>query len=225
MKHPIAETELALYSTGDLSLWRSAVVRLHVMSCERCRSGAEAYRAHRNRLRGEAAKLPDGLNWDALAAEMTANIHLGLAAGECVTPHNARAGKRGKLISTFISSLTMPALTAWKPAAIAAGVTVLLVGAWWLNMPSSDTQSLKRALQRIADSGFSRGQRARLLDDRGPFVEISPSGIALHEKGAAIGIQSGVSPVGVSLSVRGSASARYVDSNTGQVTVTSVYVE
>jgi hypothetical protein len=224
MKHHVAEPELALYSTGDLSLWRRAAVRLHVARCESCRSGVEAYRSNRRALRRDADKMPDGLNWEMLAAEMTANIHLGLAAGECVTPHKTQAGKRGRLQS-FVSSLTMPALGAWKPAAIAAGVTVLLVGAFWLNMPSSDMQSLGRAFRRIADSGFSRPQRARLIDDRTPFVEISPAGIALHEKGAAIGLQSGATPVGVSLSVKGSASARYVDLNTGQVTVTSVYVE
>jgi hypothetical protein len=224
MKQHVAEPELALYSTGDLTLWRRAAVRLHVSRCASCRLEVEAYRSNREALLREAGKMPEGLNWDMLAAEMTANIHLGLAAGECVTPHKTQTGKRTPL-RALVSNLAMPALNAWKPAAIAAGVTVLLVGAFWLNMPSSDMQSLGRAFRRIADSNFTRQQRARLIDDRVPFVEISPSGIALHEKGAAIGLQSGATPVGVSLSVKGSASARYVDSNTGQVTVTSVYVE
>ena len=51
----------------------------------------DVYRHSRQRLKQAAAEMPEGADWDRLAAEMTANIRVGLAAGECVAP------RRGKL--------------------------------------------------------------------------------------------------------------------------------
>jgi hypothetical protein len=213
MKH-VADMELALYATGDLSPWRLALARLHVLRCERCAGRVEAFRADRRRLREAADALPEGVDWNALAAEMTANIHVGLAAGECVAPREKK-----------------PALWKWdwhwRPAAVTVGVAVLLVGAWWLNVPASDNQALTRIFGNIAHGGRGRlPQSVFSGDERGPFIEVSASGISVRENGSALGVsQSGVRPAAVSVSVQGSASARYVDADTGQVTITSVYVQ
>ena len=60
--------------------------------------------------------MPAGLNWDRLAEEMSANIHLGLEAGECVAPAKAiRFASTGELRSVM------------------AGMSIALVGAWFLN--------------------------------------------------------------------------------------------
>ena len=63
--------------------------------------------------------MPQGVDWDRLAAEMTANIHLGLeaanASGRCAPPKPERIG--------------------WRAAMVMAGLSVVLVGAWWLNPP------------------------------------------------------------------------------------------
>jgi hypothetical protein len=162
--------------------------------------------------------MPDGLDWDSLSAEMAANIRVGLAAGECVADPNLRK-REGTW--AFVRGWD------WRPAAAIAGVLVLLTGAWWLNVPSADNVSLRKAVGAIARGGRDRmPQFVRGLDDRVPVVEVNASGISVRENGGALGVsQEGSRPVTISVSVQGSASARYVDTDTGQVTVTSVYVQ
>jgi hypothetical protein len=206
MNRHVMETELALYAAGDLPVWRSALVRLHVRRCEECRSLVEALRADRQELRRSAGDMPSGLDWDQLAAEMTANIRVGLAAGECVTPRERKV-----------------AVLSWRPVAIAAGLIVLLAGAWWLNIPRTDTEAIGRALRDMATGGRTSATQ----EDRGPVVGASSTGVVLVENGdRRMGIdQGGLEPVMYSVSTQGSASARYVDQDTGQVTITATYVQ
>ena len=205
MRRHLAETDLALYAAGDLPFWRSALVRLHVRQCDGCRALVDALRADREELRRSADDMPANVDWDQLAAEMTANIRVGLAAGECVTP-------RERKVATI----------SWRPAAIAAGLVVLLAGAWWLNIPRTDTEVIGRALHNIATGGRSGFTQ----EERGPVVGASSNGVELLENGGRLGIeQSGLEPVMFSVSTQGSASARYVDQDTGQVTITATYVQ
>jgi hypothetical protein len=204
MNRHVAETDLALYAAGDLQLWRRAVVHLHVRRCSECSGLVEALRADRGQLRQSVDAMPESLDWEQLAAEMTANIRVGLAAGECVTPRERK-----------VSPIS------WRPAAIAAGLVVMLAGAWWLNIPSTDTEAIGRALRNLAT-----GQRSDSpQEESGPMVRASSSGVETRENGARLGIeQSGLQPVMFSVSTQGSASARYVD-DTGQVTITAAYVQ
>lgn len=200
-----AETDLALYAAGDLPFWRGAFVRLHVRRCDECRSLVEALRADREDLRRSNDAMPANVDWDQLAAEMTANIRVGLAAGECVTPRERKV-----------------AVISWRPAAIAAGLIVLLAGAWWLNIPRTDTETIGRALRNIATGGHANSPQ----EEHGPVVGASSSGVVLLENGGQIRIdQGGLEPVMYSVSTQGSASARYVDQDTGQVTITATYVQ
>jgi hypothetical protein len=208
MRH-LVETDLALYAAGDLPFWRGALVylrvRFHVRHCDGCRELVDALRADREELRRSADDMPANVDWDQLAAEMKANIRVGLAAGECVTPRERKA-----------------AAISWRPAAIAAGLMVVLAAAWWLNIPRSDTEVIGRALHTIATGGPANAPR----DERGPVVGASSSGVELLENGGRLGIdQSGLEPVMFSVSTQGSASARYVDQDTGQVTITATYVQ
>jgi len=197
----VAETDLALYVSGDLSLGRRALVRLHVSGCERCTRRVEAYRADRQAVRQVAGQMPD-VDWDRLASEMTANIHVGLAAGECVAP------RRRKVVTL-----------GWRPAAAMASLTVVLGMAWWLNMPPETTRSLTRALTAVWHGGAA-------APERGLVVEADSTGIELRENGNSLGVSQGSTrPVAVSVSVQGSASARYVNADTGQMTITSVYAQ
>ena len=203
------ETDLALYAAGDLPFWRGALVnlrvRFHLRQCDECRAFVEALRADRKELRRSADDMPAGLDWDQLAGEMTANIRVGLAAGECVTPRERKV-----------------AAISWRPAAIAAGVVVLLAGAWWLNIPRTDTEAIGRALRDMATGGRVNAP----LVERGPVVGASSTGVELLENGGRLRIeQRGLEPVMFSVSTQGSASARYVDQDTGQVTITATYVQ
>jgi hypothetical protein len=203
LKHP-AEIALSLFATGDLAWMERWNVRLHLARCAGCRELVDAYRSDREWVREESAELPEGVDWARLSAEMTANIRVGLAAGECVAPRRAH-----QAVSTY-----------WKPAAAMAGLSAVLAGAWWLNVPSAENESLLRVLRAIGQRGMSVGE------ERGPVVIASPAGIQLRENGGSLEIaQPGMRPVNVSIDAQGSASARYVDSDTGQVTITSVYVQ
>ena len=201
----VSEANLALYAAGDLPVGQRLATAWHVRRCEECRGLLQAFRADREGLGDSKDRLPENVDWDALSAEMTANIRVGLAAGECVTPRSAK----------------VVGLAWWQPVTAAAGVLVLLAGAWWLNIPRTDTETIGRAIRNIATGG-----RRIPLEERGPMVGASSSGVEFSENGGKLGIeQSGLQPVMFSVSAQGSASARYVDQDTGQVTITAVYVQ
>ena len=204
-----AETDLALYAAGDLPFWRGALVRWHVRRCNQCRVLVQALHADREELRRSADGMPASISknfdWDQLAAEMTANIRVGLAAGECVTP------RQRKVVAI-----------SWRPIAIAAGLIVIMAGAWWLNIPRTDTEAIARALRNMASGGRTVSRQ----EERDPVVGASSTGVELVENGGRLGIeQGGLQPVMFSVSTQGSASARYVDQDTGQVTITAAYVQ
>ncbi len=207
MKHP-SESLLAMYAAGDLAGFENLPerwkIRLHVSRCAGCRKLVDAYVADRAWFRGEAGELPEDVDWARMSAEMTANIRVGLEAGECVSPRRERAAT----------------MAYWKPAAAVAGLTAVLAGAWWLNIPPSDAQSLSRVFRAIGQRTVTMGE------DRGPVVEAGPNGVEVRQNGGSLEVsQDGVRPTNVSVDAQGSASARYVDTDTGQVTITSVYVE
>ena len=148
---------------------------------------------------------------------MAANIHVGLAAGECVAPRSRGVWKA-----------TLPAgggwRFSWRPVGLVAGIAVVMTAAWWLNMPPSDTQALSRAVTRVTHGIAHGGRWGVLSEDAGPVVEATPAGVQLRENGGALQVsQSGLRPLTVSVSMQGSASAHYIDTDTGQVTITSVY--
>jgi hypothetical protein len=208
MTHPL-QADLALYSTGDLPLWRRPLVRMHLAGCGGCRGWVAAFESDRESIRRLAAEMPQGVNWDRMAAEMSANVRVGLEAGECVA-----------------SRFHKPTIaTGWRVAAASAGVAILLVSAWWLNMPRADSIALGQAMRRLAQAGPWRGG-GLALEDRGPTVEVSASGIQLQQNGGTLGMSQGQErPVNVTLSVQGSARARYIDADTGQITITGVYAQ
>jgi anti-sigma factor RsiW len=219
MKIHAVEADLALFASGDLSPWRSALVRLHVARCAQCRETVDAFRSDRERLRQEASRMPPGLNWERLAAEMAANIRVGLEAGECVAPRRSKRAvwARGRLSFRHVSF-------GWKIAGAMTAAIALVALALWLNFPASDQAALGKAMsQLLRGRGALEGQAG---DDAGPVAEASPTGIELRENGGALRISQGdLRPVDVSVSAQGSASARYVDADTGQVVITSVYVQ
>ena len=221
MKAHEVETDLALFATGDLSPWRSALVRFHVGRCAQCRETVDAFRKDRERLRQEASRMPPGVNWERLAAEMAANIRVGLEAGECVAP---RRSKRAVWTRGYWS---IPHVSfGWRIAGALTAAIALVVLALWLNFPASDQAVLGKAVGQLLSGRGALNLEGKAGDDRGPVAEASPTGIELRENGGAVRISQGdLRPVNVSVSAQGSASARYVDADTGQVVITSVYVQ
>jgi hypothetical protein len=207
MRHPL-ETDLALYATGDLSLGLRLKTLLHVRGCNDCRARVEAFRLDQDRLLDTAEELPPGVNWDRLAAEMKANIRVGLVAGECV--------------SLGAEQDAPASVWNWKPAAAVGGLMLVFTAAWVLNLPPSDVDVLQRAWNRAATGKAG----VPVMQDRGPVVAASSEGIEFRENGSALGVSTGAAkPIAVSVSFNGSASARYVDDDTGQVTIATVYTQ
>ncbi len=187
MRHPDQAT-LALHAGGDLgpfARWRTA---RHVARCESCREEVAAFDEVRQSLPG-LAEVPD-LQWNRLAAEIKANVRLGLAAGECVRSvdpplRESTLFNRGRALVAF------------------ACAAVLLVTGMVLERPVPTA--------------------AR---EEGPLVQNTQNGIEVTAGGETLGLtNNGVQRVTYSLDAQGSMGARYVDPETGYVTINTVYVQ
>jgi len=188
MKHP-AEMQLALFAGGDLDLLGRWRVRRHLLACDYCRREVESLRHATGQFRIDAVEMPSGLDWDRLAAEMTANIHVGLEAGECVAGASIR-----------------PERTGWKAAAVMAGMTCALLAAWWLN-PVPKRQPYEMRASHVEMRTTSSGIQ---LNENGNTLTL------LHTRGRQKPII---------ISAPGTLRARFVDNETGQVTINNVYTE
>jgi hypothetical protein len=123
--HPDPAT-LALHAGGDLGWFQAWRTERHVASCGECADEIAAYRALSASL-PELTNPPD-LPWNRIASEMSANIRLGLAAGECVR-EGAGPARRFPL---FVSARAAVAL---------AGVVALLVTGLVLERPTPSIMS------------------------------------------------------------------------------------
>lgn len=198
MRHPF-EADLALYAGRDLNGWKRFSIAWHVRHCADCRASVESFRDVQQQWAATVDELPEDVDWNKLSAEMTANIHLGIAAGECVATASERAAaevRRG---------------WNWQPAAIAAGLALVFSAAWWLNMPPRGIPVMHAGAPSYA------------FEDHGPIVAASQDGIEFSENGSHLGVKMSEAPVSVSVSFNGSASARYVNEDTGVVTIATVY--
>ena len=186
MKHPNQAT-LALLAGGDLGFLARWRAERHLAECDRCRSELDAYRRLRE-VTTELAEVPE-IPWNRLAAEMKANIRLGLMAGECVRPEKPRLHEtawftRGRAVVAFAS----------------AGA--LLVAGLILERPAPHVASNEIVLQA------------------------TPNGIQVTGQDQALGLMhEGAQNVTYTVGAQGSMRARYVDPQTGLVTINNVYVE
>jgi len=90
----------------------------------------------------------------------------------------------------------------WRAAAALASVAVVVIGGWWLHIPHT----------------------ANAPDD--VVLAATPAGIELKDEGGALTmLHSDAEMAVVSVSAEGSMTARFVDEETGQVTINHVYVE
>jgi anti-sigma factor RsiW len=183
--HP-PETSLALYASGDagpIEQWR---MQRHVAACAECRETVAKYSALRSEIT-EADAAAD-VSWNKLAAEMRANIRLGLEAGECVNPPARHFGFLGA-----------------RSLAACGSLAVLLVAALWLERPAPRVAQKQDADQIVLES--------------------TSSGIQVTEGGQTLGLLHG-SARSVDTFASGMAMrARYVDAETGNVTINNVYVQ
>lgn len=196
MRHPEL-TDLALYAGGDLGLFAGVKTRLHVARCAECRAEVECFSSASQELRTQSAELPEGLEWDSAAAEMRANIKLGLEAGSIA----GRIMDEHKPVEEPLG---------WRATFVLAAGTLVLITGWFLHVSPRDQAKL--ALATPPALGIS--------------IEATQSGVELKENGGAMALRAPESqPVLLTVSSEGSVNARYVDSETGQVTINNVSFE
>jgi hypothetical protein len=187
MKHP-DRAALALHAGGDLGPFARWRTRRHLANCGECRDEAARFQEVRAIL-PELAETPE-ISWNRLAAEMKANIRLGLAAGECV-----RTGQ-APLRET-------PLFTRGRAVVAFASVVVLLFAGLVLQHPAPGTPKYD-----------------------GVVVQTTTNGIQVREGGQALRLlHSGAQNVQYSVGAQGSMRARYVDPETGYVTINNVYAD
>ncbi len=197
MNHP-SEAVLALYAGSELGLWARLRVARHVRVCDECSRHVEEYRALRDWTLGQAGELPPGLNWNALALEMKANIRVGLAAGQCVadcppSPARFRA-----------------------PALVLPALLVIIAALILQTVPPPVTP---RALLGSRDRQAAVGSSDLVL-------EAGSNGIGFQAGGRGFAlIQPRAHNIVFSVRGQGALRARYVDSDTGQVTISHVYAQ
>jgi hypothetical protein len=197
--HPSIEN-LALYSAGDLPLLAGWRVRYHVAHCEQCERQALLFRAAAAELKREAsAETLTGFeaiaDWPALEREMIGNIGVGVDAARCIEG----VGRRRSLVVRF---------------ALIAALVLLFVAGWITHIPGEQTQHLFATLRSF--TGLERPVPT------GTVLRSTPEGIAVRTQGATLTILHPRSAV-VSLSGSSAVAARYVDEDTGQVTIANVY--
>jgi hypothetical protein len=198
--HPGNEA-LALYSRGDLS-WRLRwSVRKHVQRCQQCGYQLEQFKSAAAALRQETTEKtlsdPEAIaNWSALEREMVGNIKVGLDAARCIE----NVGRRHS--------------AGWRLALTTGLLSVVLTVGWIMNIPAAQRGHLEESLRRIA------GLYPPSLG--GTVVQTTPLGIAVRSQGATLTLLNPSSAT-VSLSGKSAVGARYIDDETGQITITNVY--
>jgi hypothetical protein len=194
MKHP-SQATLALQAGGDLRFFARWRTERHLRSCPRCREEVEAFETARQVSR-DLTEIPE-LPWNRLAAEMKANIRLGLAAGECV-----RASDR-PLRET-------PLFTGARAIVAFASVVVLLVTGIVLEHPAPAPVPTAYA-------------------DDGLVVQATSHGIQVRKGGQELRLNNPDELTGERVlyapGAQGSMRARYVDPQSGYVTINNVYAE
>ncbi len=198
--HPALST-LALYSGGDMGWAERWRLRRHVQRCPECEQEVSRFRSARKQFQREASSetltafeaIADS---SRLEREMLGNIAVGVAAARCVD----KVG-RGRAMLLRI--------------AIVAGLVALFVAGWVTHVPKEQTVHLFASLQRLM--GAQQPQQVV-----GTVVRTLPDGIAVRAQGATLMIMHPQTAV-VSLSGPSAVAARYVDEETGQVTIANVY--
>jgi hypothetical protein len=194
-RHHPSDLDLAAFSSSDLGFFRRFGVERHVRGCEQCQDEVAAICEMRAELAG--IELPE-LNWDALASEMRANIHLGLEAGECV-----RVAPQKKIFSPRLA------------AAFAS--LLLLAGAGFF---------MRDYRPRPQISTASTPPVTPTPEYRIPVLESSVSGIELRTGPTSFALlnrQGGA--VSQSVSAQGAVRSRDIDADTGSVTIKDVYLQ
>ena len=210
MKHP-SEIQLALFAGGDLAgYWERWRVVRHIAQCPDCQAEVNGLRDASEQVRNVSAELPKDVNWNRLAAEITGNIRVGLAAGEA--------------IARFDKPAARPLRLGWNAALVLSCATAVFLVAFWISLPQPQAEHLAAALKRIRTERIGSVVRTPAASQDDVVLEATSSSIEVKENGRTMSLTHPHSDgATVSVSLQGSAGVRYVDADSGQVTTNKVY--
>jgi len=196
MKHPSIES-LALCAGGELPFFQKWATRRHVHGCDVCQSEVRAFLEASRAAAQETEVMPDGVHWESLAAEMRANIHLGLEASEAISAYKPAEPP------------VMPSLS-WHTVALGGAVACVAMFLYW-----------NAALRKQEQLAALRAPAPIVVNASMEGVEISDGarGLSLTNP------KNSQSDVLVTVSTSGAAATRYVDQDSGQITVNNVYLD
>ncbi len=194
--------ELALCARRDLPRLRQWQVNRHLARCADCANQVNRFRLAANETRRISelttdAALEVAFDWSRLQREMAGNISVGIAAAQCIGSARRKAAK------------------GWRIGAMATVLTLVFVFGWLYNIPHEDTERIAGALRTV----FSKTTMAR-----GTLLQTNTRGVSVRSAGGSLTILRPDSAKATeSFTGNGSVGVRYVDDETGQVTITNVY--
>jgi len=197
MKHPSIET-LALFAGGELPFLQKWSTRRHVRGCDSCQSEVRAFHEASRVALIETERMPDGVHWESLSAEMRANIHLGLEASEAISAYKPPE-----------ESQAMPSLS-WHAIALGCAAACIAVYFYW-NAAVHKQEQLAALRAPVPVVAAASGDGVKIFDGARELELTNPK-------------DSG-SVVLVTISTSGTAATRYVDQDSGQITVNNVYLD
>ncbi len=190
---------LALFAAQDLAWTKRFSMQRHLAKCPACDAQVRAFRSTKQELRREAesetlTSFEAIADWSRLEREMIGNIAVGVSAARCID----RTPKRR---------------TYFAPVLVSVGMVGVFALAWTTHIPAEQSQHIVGAFRSWwNDEGLQTGT----------VLRSSPGGITVRAQGTTLVMQHPRSAK-VSLAGRSVVEARYVDQDTGQVTITSVY--
>jgi hypothetical protein len=155
MRHP-NQAALALHAGGDLGAFARWRMERHLAQCGCCREEVSGFQSVRNSM-AELAQVPE-LPWSLMAAEMRANIRLGLSAGECV-----RTAERK--LSLHLG---------WRSAVAMASIAALAITGIILEHPRMRFNREENATLQTSPDGIGN-QTMRLMYRGADRVQLSAS--------------------------------------------------
>lgn len=225
MKHPEAR-ELALFVSRDLSAWRNFTVGRHLDGCTACRREVAWLGQATSAFAAEVNAIPAGEAWDRMAADMRANIRLGLEAGECVSdgllseaePVDEPARPAG-WYAGWNPGEWLPLDATWMRVVSASAALLLIsTGIWWWQRGESSSEFVAPQPSAVAAVESGGGDVVFKTTADGLVVERSGG------RSLTLGY-SGRAATALTVSLNGSMNAKYLDDETGQVTIHHVYAE
>ncbi len=177
IKHP-SDEDLALYAGGDLGWIAKRGVERHIALCGDCEAATVGFSAFRAELAGINDRVT--LPWSRMAAEMRANIRLGLEAGECVGfKPRAGSGFRAAMAFASLALLLGAGLLLHRPATETPNAVVLEATDGGIQVREGEqvlsilNSRAYRATDVIRTVGAQGEMRARFVDSKTGLVTVN----------------------------------------------------